>query len=227
MANTRLLPSKFFALFCFLVIPFLSSNLHSQEVAQTLKDKKFADQFWNYLLTNNYKHWSPSPGKPTGIYANQQANNPHGKYLKLYMNRKAASNPSMPPTGSVIVLENYRNDKSLESISVMYKTPGFNPDAGDWYWVNYNADGSVASQKAIDQSIQLDANGIQSTFTSANATSSASKKLMGRAESCIQCHKKSSGYDLSFFNDGKNRKERVNSSPEQSEVVAFGPRNLK
>ena len=53
------------------------------------KHEAFAKKFWNYLLANNYKHWSPIPGKSTQF---AQANgrsmiNPHGPLTKSYVNR--------------------------------------------------------------------------------------------------------------------------------------------
>ena len=166
------------------------------------KDKQFAEQFWNYLLSNNYKHWSPAPGKPANHFSSRTivksgAVSPHGTNVKMYVNRTAASNPDAPPVGSVLIMENYRQDKSLESISVMYRTPGFNPSANDWYWVNYNPDGSVASQQGAAGLIgSIDHNGV----SQASAAAPIPKKLVGRSQSCIQCHKTGGG-DLAFFNN--------------------------
>ncbi|MFK7768666.1 MAG: hypothetical protein AB8B55_15710 [Mariniblastus sp.] len=201
----------FFAFLSLVSVGLLSGQVIGQTADQNSKDEKtakFASQLWDYLLANNYKHWSPGVGRTINHFSNQQADlksynsaNPHGAYLKSYMNRKAAGNPSDLPVGSIVILENYRSDKSLESISVMYRSPGFNPSANDWFWVKYNADGSVAS---LPNQTYLNANGVQQTFAS-NSTGSSRHRLMGRASSCIACHKQSGGRDLAFFNDRQTR----------------------
>jgi len=176
-----------------------SSSSNSKSDSQA-KDKKFAEKFWNYLLTNNHKHWSPAPGKTAAYFASQPVGasgkpSPHGDNVKIYINRTAASNPESLPVGSVLIMENYRHDKSLETISVMYRTPGFNPTANDWFWVNYNPDGSIASERR-DGLGAIAGNGIHQ----ASAAAPIAKKLVGRSASCIECHQ-SGGGDLAFFND--------------------------
>lgn len=177
-----------------------SKKAVDQKSAQ-LKDKQFAEKFWNYLLSNNYKHWSPAAGKSADHFASQTVGgtgmrSPHGANVKMYVNRTAASNPDSLPVGSVLILENYRQDKSLETISVMYRTPGFNPSANDWYWVNYNPDGSITSTQRDGMISSIGSNGI----SQASAAAPLPKKLVGRSQACIQCHK-SGGADLVFFNN--------------------------
>ena len=198
--------------FTFFLIPLVAVQITS---AQQSKDRSgtsqstpgFESQFWNYLLSNNYKHWSPVPGKTTDLSPVEISSNhiSHGPLLKTYMNRTAASNPKSPPVGSVIIMENYRTDKSLKSISVMYKSEGFNPIANDWYWVDYNPDGSVSktaeSDSSKDDAVAIDDNNVQQTFASSKTSPTATTRLMGRAESCIQCHQQSGNDDLVFFND--------------------------
>ncbi len=46
---------------------------------------------------------------------------------------------------SIIVTENYNADKSLAGITAMYKVAGYNPDAGDWYWVQATPGGKVTT----------------------------------------------------------------------------------
>ncbi|MEL7498708.1 MAG: hypothetical protein AAFN77_13960 [Planctomycetota bacterium] len=168
----------------------------------------FDDQFWTYLLSNNYKHWAPLSNKPTEFYQSESAmfrdrddsvHNPHTSLSKVYMNRTAAGDPKSPPVGSVLIMENYRSDRSLQSISVMYRTAGFNPQGNDWYWVNFNPDGSVTRSKEfnVNGSKGIDLAGNQVTFASSKTTS---VRLAGRTSSCIACHQKSID-DFAFFND--------------------------
>ena len=133
----------------------------------------FDDRFWLYLKANNYKNWSAGPSAITDLsFADSDA---HGSYVKLYMNRTAAGNASKLPDGSVIVLENFDQFKSLDSISVMYRSDSYNKKSKNWYWVEYKPDGSLVQQISKNQS--------------------------GVINSCIECHSGAGGGDMSYFND--------------------------
>ena len=45
--------------------------------------------------------------------------------------------------GSIIVVGNYNADKTLAGLTTMYKVEGYNPEAGDWYWVEATPSGKV------------------------------------------------------------------------------------
>lgn len=179
-----------------------SDPVHFQPNPKTRIPSKqpFADQFWTYLLANNYKHWSPIPGKSAGLiqrFAKSDAS-PHSLLVKYYLNRTALSDLDQPAVGSIIVMENYRPDQSLETISVMYRSPGFDPQANDWYWIQYRPDGSVVKTSPTRSAKHEDGNPI--TYTSANNHVS----LVGRVQQCIDCHQSAANQDLAFFNDQAN-----------------------
>lgn len=190
----------------------VSIKLPSQKkITSGPKGKAFANQFWYYLLSNNYKHWSPFPGKPAGFFQSTTSvlakdesflNNPHTASMKVYMNRTASVNPSNPPFGSILVMENYEPDRSLKSISVMYRSQGFNPKANDWYWVNYNPDGSVTSvtNPNFASDAAIDSDGNPATFTS-NRTTASPARLMGRSSSCIACHRQSMNSNFAYLSE--------------------------
>lgn len=137
----------------------------------------FESKFWNWLQQVQYHNWAPGPGKPTKAYPGQS---PHGKFLKTYLNRIAAGNPKTLPDGSIIIKENFGPDgKTLMAITVMYKASGFNPEAGDWYWVKYTPDGRVAR----------------------TPPEKGSMPISGKFASCIDCHSGAEGNDFSFSND--------------------------
>jgi len=164
----------------------------TRSVSETLADtaeKPFEDRFWKYLIGNNYKNWSPGPNQTGDFYTGQ---NPHGALLKMYLNRTAAGRNKNFPMGSVIILENYRADKSLKTISVMYRTDGFNPEGNDWYWIEYHPDGSVVKSAPTSSS-----NIKQVSFEEGGHM----QKTMGRATNCIACHQAGEGVDFVFFND--------------------------
>ncbi len=50
------------------------------------------------------------------------------------------------PAGAIVVKENYMMDSTLAAVTVMYKSPGFNPEHNDWYFIKRLADGTVEVQ---------------------------------------------------------------------------------
>ncbi len=139
--------------------------------------ESFEQKFWNYLVRSKYRNWAPVPGKSDKMY---EGESPHGAYLKMYLNRTAAGNVSDLPTGSIVIKENYGKDqRTLMAVTVMYKNNGYSPSTGDWYWVKYNPDGTVASKN----------------------TDKGPMSLAGRVQGCIDCHDSADGDDYAFFND--------------------------
>lgn len=154
------------------------------------ESEPFEERLWSYLIGNNYKNWAPAPGQTGDFYTGQS---PHGALLKCYMNRTAIGDVKNLRPGSVVILEDYRSDRSLKTISVMYRTEGFNPGGNDWYWVAYHPDGSVVQERrqadpSVDAELAMDASG--------------HSKIMGKATTCISCHQNATDTDFAFFNDG-------------------------
>ena len=146
-------------------------------VAEPVQDLPFSVRFWQFLVRQNYKNWAPMPGKTDGTY---EGESPHGASMKIYASRNAAGNPEDLPHGSILVTENYAADKkTLESITVMYRSRGFDPAHLDWYWARYNADGSVAR----------------------TTPDLGSRLIAGKVESCVECHRTAAGNDYVFAND--------------------------
>ena len=170
---------------------FATAQISRSNKDASFKDASFEDQFWKYLVGNNYKNWSPGFSKSAGFY---QGKNPHGEYLKMYVNRTAAGNINDLAVGSVVILENYLRDQSLKTISVMYRTTGFNPDGNDWYWIEYKPDGSVVRSAAKDSEKQ-------NLIRNVSLTASPKRMIMGKASNCIQCHQSAAGNDFVFSND--------------------------
>ena len=66
------------------------------------------------------------------------------------------------------------------AITAMYRSKGYNPEAGDWYWIKYNPDGTVAKAPPEMRSMPL----------------------AGKPMGCIKCHGEgAAGNDFAFFND--------------------------
>ncbi len=141
-------------------------------------NRPFEAKFWDFLISARYMNWAPVPGQTDDLY---KGGSPHGAFLKMYLNRTAAGRPKELPNGSIIVKENYGPDgKTLMAITVMYRTKGYNPQGGDWYWVKYNPNGTVAVAPP----------------------EKGSMPLAGRPGGCIKCHGEgAAGNDFAFFND--------------------------
>jgi hypothetical protein len=77
-----------------------------------------------------------------GIGKLHAGTNPHSPFLTTYVNDAAlASIKEMKemPDGACIINEEYTADKKLKALTVMYKVKGYNPEAGDWFWVKYDS----------------------------------------------------------------------------------------
>ena len=129
-----------------------SPDLASAQSARQ-DNRSFEDRFWSYLQDQKYTNWAPVPGKSDGYSEGQS---PHGAFLKMYLNRTAAGNPKELPNGSIIIKENYGPDKkTLMAVTVMYRTKGYNPVAGDWYWAKYNPNGTIAKMPPEKGSMKI------------------------------------------------------------------------
>jgi hypothetical protein len=136
----------------------------------------FEQKLWGYLVRAKYRNWAPVPGKSDGMY---EGESPHGAFLKMYLNRRAAGSANALPDGSMVIKENYKPDKTIAAVTVMYKNKGYNPAAGDWYWIKYNPDGTVAEKPMP----------------------TGNMRLAGKVGGCIDCHGDADGGDFAFFND--------------------------
>lgn len=106
---------------------------------------------WEYLTkTNPYQDWELWPGKEK-LYKGQH---PHGAFLTTYVCKPAAraitEKAGKLPEGAMVVKENYSPEKTLAAITVMYRIKGYNPEAGDWYWAKYGADGTIQKEGKVD-----------------------------------------------------------------------------
>jgi hypothetical protein len=99
---------------------------------------------YDYITkTDPYQSWALYPGKDK-LYTGKH---PHGALLTSYVNEIAVKGINKKvgtlADGAIIVKENYMPDKTLGAVTVMYRVKGYNPDAGDWFWAKYKADGSI------------------------------------------------------------------------------------
>ena len=99
--------------------------------------------------TSPYQQWAFFPGKAK-FY---QGKHPHGALLTTYVNTLALSGINAKvgtlADGAIIVKENYLPDKKLGAVTVMYRVNGYDPEAGDWFWAKYKADGSIEKEGKV------------------------------------------------------------------------------
>jgi len=127
---------------------------------------------------SGYESWKPWPGYDGW----QPGKSPHGKALRYFVNDAALENTRDPVDGAIIVKENYpRKRGKLVAVTVMKKIDGYDAENEDWFWVKYNADGSIAKNP---MGMKL-----------------AGQVAKGKMKGCIACHVNAGGEDFLFIND--------------------------
>jgi hypothetical protein len=136
-------------------------------------ERPFEQQLWEYLQQAQYRNWAPLAGQTAEAY---EGSSPHGALVKLYANRRAAASSADFPHGSLLVKENYdATGKRLLAITAMYRSDGYAPAAGDWYWAKFEPSGEVSLM--------------------------GDTPVAGRVGMCVECHESAAGGDYVFAND--------------------------
>jgi hypothetical protein len=120
-----------------------------------------AEDFIEYItVANPYTTWQTWPDKAKRYKG--VSPHGHGMFLTTYVNRAAlqsiAASKGMAD-GSIVVTENYDAGKTLAGLTTMYKVGGYNPEAGNWYWVEATPTGKVLRFGKVQPCI--DCHGIQ------------------------------------------------------------------
>lgn len=106
---------------------------------------------------NSYKYWPLWPGK--GIL--YRGTSPHGPYLTTYVNQPALESlekgSGTLQDGSIIVKENYTEERKLASITVMYKRDGYDPGHGNWFYLKYPPQGEIEAEGMVEGCISCHA----------------------------------------------------------------------
>ena len=135
---------------------FILLMLHKPVAGEPLdgEGKMSGQILWKYMtIENPYQNYPTWPGKE-GFY---ESTMPPGNILKLYVNEIAldtiVNKKGVFPEGSLLIKENYTDDRKLFLITVMYKSKGFNPAGHDWYWVKFKPDGEARLEGKVDACI--------------------------------------------------------------------------
>jgi hypothetical protein len=138
-------------------------------------DVQHARALWTEI--KGYADWPV----PEGFTGWQEGKSPHGAVLKYYVNQAAQGD--LTADGAVIVKENYseQSDDALKSVTVMEKRAGYDPETGNWFYVKYAPDGTVAE----------------------NPKGMPLAGLVGKGgeKGCVPCHAAAAGDDYLFMND--------------------------
>jgi hypothetical protein len=152
-----------------------SSRVDPPRATRPQTPDEFYSSFWSYLIKKDaaYNTWKVIARENTvdGI------ENPHRSISKTYANNIAADDPKNLPIGSILVREDYDDKRKRQNISVLYRIKDYDKEHGNWYWIKYQENGSVARD-------------------------SNDKVIAGKVASCIACHSKANGNDFVFSNDG-------------------------
>jgi hypothetical protein len=106
--------------------------------------------FVQFIENEPYTQWKLWPGTEK-MY---EGTEPHGSFLTTYVNETALraieERSGQMPEGAVIVKENYTSEREFDSITAMYKVNGYNPEAGDWFWIKYDLEGQIEAEGKIE-----------------------------------------------------------------------------
>lgn len=154
-----------------------SSRASPPRATRPMTPDEFYQSFWKFIHKQEapYKKWGTLADK-NGL---RESKEPHGDFVQTFANKIATDKPDILPYGSILITENYDKDKKLTDITVMYRSKGADPQHGDWYWLKYLPDGAIARTPEKE----------------------GKKAIAGKVASCIDCHSKAAGRDLTFSND--------------------------
>lgn len=127
-----------------IVVGFLAVGLGSALAKVTALPAAEGQAVYDYLTkVSPYQNWPLFPGTEK-LYEGQH---PHGALLTTYVSsdvlKAIHDRRGKVPNGGFIVKENYMPDGKLDALTIMYRVKGYNPDAGDWFWAKYSADGNI------------------------------------------------------------------------------------
>lgn len=121
------------------------------------EDQSTAASLWRE--SQGYTSW----GRFAGHSGIEPGKSPHGKFISTYVQQRGATAKGLPPYGTIVLKENYRSQDpgSLDSLTVMKRIEGFDPENGDWFWARYTPSGKLthAGKVAMCSDCHFDAGG--------------------------------------------------------------------
>jgi hypothetical protein len=144
------------------------------QTARPQTPDEFYSSFWNHIVKKDaaYNTWKSLAREMADV----GIENPHSNVSRTYANKIAADDAKALPIGSILVREDYDDKGKRKSISVMYRVKDYDKEHGNWYWFQYQENGSIMRDVG-------------------------KKAIAGKVTSCIECHVKANGKDFTFSND--------------------------
>ena len=125
------------------------------------EDEKTAEGIWQEI--QGYANWGQAVDW-TGVKASLDGT--HGNFVQIWLNQEALpsfedSTSANLPYGSISVKEGYSSSDgtSINTITVMKKIEGFDPDHGDWFWASFDPNGDVNKAGSISSCYNCHASG--------------------------------------------------------------------
>ncbi|MHC4183805.1 MAG: cytochrome P460 family protein [Planctomycetota bacterium] len=106
------------------------------------------DMRYHLIVHKPYKEWATWPG----MEKMQKSVEPHGSFHTIYVNKISIDSIKKGKgmaNNAIVVIENYAQNKTLMSVSVMYKVKKYNPDGGDWFWANYESKFNILEEGKV------------------------------------------------------------------------------
>ncbi len=151
--------SKVLMIFVAVGLVCFARPLSTQLTHQDIK----AEDFIIYItVANPYPEWQTWPEKAK--FHETRSPEAHGALVTTYINRTALESVFAKKgmaDASIIVVENYTADRKLARLTAMYKVAGYDPEFGDWFWVETTGAGRVIAYGSIQACINC--HGAQAT----------------------------------------------------------------
>ncbi|WP_440996826.1 cytochrome P460 family protein [Arhodomonas sp. SL1] len=164
-------------------LTFAAGLAHAEAPFGTRDDVNYAKQLWAQMEDAGLV------GKGSVMSTPYGGQHPHGAVLDTVDTTLEIDGNR----GTVIVKRNYGGDgvsesavaddpgQWLQSVTVMYRRDGYDPDNQDWFWAKYQPDGSL-ERNPKDMPL-------------------AGRVAKGADQGCIACHTAAPGEDYVFNND--------------------------
>ncbi|MCF8032876.1 MAG: cytochrome P460 family protein [Desulfarculaceae bacterium] len=103
-----------------------------------------AKALWAHITQGSpYTSWGSWPD----YQGAQRARSPHGPMNRVFVNQAGLDSAKPPVAHGTIEVKAVENAQGkLKGLVVMYKFKGYNPKAGDWFWVRYSPEGQVMAE---------------------------------------------------------------------------------
>ena len=112
----------------------------------TKEDQSDAGTLWGQL--QGYQSW----GGFEGAEGMQKGTSVHGNFVRTFLNDVGAQDQANPAYGTIVVKENIGKTDlgSLESLTVMQRREGYDPDNNDWFWARYKPSGELTDSGKVE-----------------------------------------------------------------------------